>query len=965
MMICSLIVAFGLVAASDVAPPVAQESAVFERVFGMSRVIAAERVAEVMALPAGEKLVLDTNHDGAPDELWYLDTAKRHTVSPLLVRVVDEDGDLADTMRGDLDSDCYFWDHGADGYFDVVTDYVDDDGDGDVDRMGIFYDKNWTDEADDITVWWAVDVGDDNLLWYDVNGNYYQPLCQWRSHFSGDELFYQFRLTTNDEKWVNVWEDPFAFYDPDKDLASEVVVRISSIGPDVQNLRYSFDADDDAFGRNVHNYDFSITAVAPEAKLFTESVATEALFGESAAMEVLTIRGVTTNAVLSWAKTQEFARTAPWGKAMLTWDEINSNTDENVDQDPNERWEGILNHKSKFDDFPQVGGPPSSAFNKRVEVSAKPASPLRLYFDQGDQRYHLLGADYGYLDVDYNLDGVVDAAYAWKDTDGDGFLDIRTADVDADGAVDFEQALGESTEEVPLEWDALTQRYPMVIQRALQESQVFIDVAVKALGETPEHVREVMDFFNEDLPAFHSERGIGERIQTTPAGTRFYMDLVRDRLYAQLKARNIEDMDAAYQTSAFGRAAAALAESMEMASLPKAADKPLRVGDRVYTQRMPVSVAVPEPALTHYAELPVFVTMAAIREHGIEDFNPKDCVVVDAQYRLGWRVIPHQVDDWAFDGETTVSFLADLAAPAGAPAAQRNYYIYYAPEGTSTPSYPKRTNAVLDNPAYVAWESDAGAFRFYTGQFDFFGLHQDRMLPRHERLLYPLVDGNYHEEQDWGMDALHVDKTSGLGGLTLYVDGEPHLVQSPAGEGAVAFAHRVLGSGPVRAAVEIVATKVLPDAPDKAVTLRCFIYAGHAETEVQVRLPEGLEEAEIAPGLLHLAEEQTFEDTDLGLIGTWGRQGDDIGEIGLGVIIPPSQIDRVEGLGDERRVIANPVVDAPYDFRYWILGGWRRGMQNPIAPTVANWQRRVEDLAKERLGEVIVRVHKTETVDAS
>src|SRR5690606_11866776 len=63
-----------------------------------------------------------------------------------------------------------------------------------------------------------------------------------------------------------------------------------------------------------------------------------------------------------------------------------------------------------------------------------------------------------------------------------------------------------------------------------------------------------------------------------------------------------------------------------------------------------------------------------------------------------------------------LSFVADL--PAGE---TKTYYVYYMDDGKDAPQYPKLTNAVLDNPAYVAWESDAGAFRFYTGQFDFFG----------------------------------------------------------------------------------------------------------------------------------------------------------------------------------------------------------------------------------------------------
>ena len=82
-----------------------------------------------------------------------------------------------------------------------------------------------------------------------------------------------------------------------------------------------------------------------------------------------------------------------------------------------------------------AGRPPHPS-TSAWRCSANPASPLALYFDEVDQRFHLLGADYGYMDVDYNLDGVVDGAQTWKDTDGDGKLDVREIDVNNDGVVD-------------------------------------------------------------------------------------------------------------------------------------------------------------------------------------------------------------------------------------------------------------------------------------------------------------------------------------------------------------------------------------------------------------------------------------------------------------------------------------------------------------------------------------------------
>jgi hypothetical protein len=920
------------------------DSAVFQRIFGVSRIVDAETVAAVLALPVGERLERDTDGDGVTDELWYLDTAKRHNITPLLVRVVDEDGDLAETGRGDLDSDCYYWDHNADGRIDVVTDYQDDDGDDDVDQMGIFYDKNWRDDKDDLTVWWSIDVGDDNRLWYDVNGNYYQQLSQWRTHFSGDELFYQFRLTAEDEKWVNVWEDPFAFYDPDGDECSERVVRISAKGGDIKNLRYSIDADDDAFGSYTHDYDFSITALPPENGL--QIPAEEST--------TLVVRGIETLPVLTWESTGTFAQQAAWGKAMLTWDEVNSNTDGEVDRDPHERWEGILNHASKREDFVQVGGPPASRFNKRVEVTADRGEnppPLTLYYDETDRRFHLSGAAYGYLDIDYNFDGEVDAAYSWTDTDGDGILDQRAADLDADGTVEFTNTLSgsEDSKKYPLEFEALVPDYTQSLDAVLAYSQAFIDVATVALGELPADTQAIIDYYGGPLADYHPETELGHRIQNTPAGARFYTDLVRDRLFVHLESQYGQQLawvgvSAAYLNGQYAEAAQALGELVDV--VPKTGDAPypLTIKGRTYTKRIAVDFVINDDRTPLYKGSRYGALTKDLKAQR-SDFNPRNCVVVDGDYRLTWRVVPHQVDSFGFLGEQ-LFFIANV--PAGE---KKTYYIYYQSAGEYTPSYPALTNAVLDNPAYVAWESDAGAYRFYTGQFDFFGKHASRTIPRAERLIYPLVDVSYHTEQDWGIDALHVGKTSGLGGLTVSHGGKDYPVQSPAGEGHVEFEYKVLGSGPVRAGVAIKAKNVFPEAPEKVVELRCFTYAGRAESEIHVRLPEDLDNPSIAIGLMRLEEDAPFTVPGAKAIGTWGRQGDDIGEIGMAVITRRKKCKDVIELDHERRLKC----DVSYGnadwtgahFRYWIIGDWRRGMQYPIAPTAENWEQRVQRLTNE------------------
>ena len=79
-----------------------KNTVVFERIFKMPRVIDAARIAEVKALPAGEKLTLDTDGDGDVDEAWYIATDYRHNKDTILVCAVDEDGDYAKTGRPDL-----------------------------------------------------------------------------------------------------------------------------------------------------------------------------------------------------------------------------------------------------------------------------------------------------------------------------------------------------------------------------------------------------------------------------------------------------------------------------------------------------------------------------------------------------------------------------------------------------------------------------------------------------------------------------------------------------------------------------------------------------------------------------------------------------------------------------------------------------------------------------------------------
>lgn len=921
------LVAAGVANAENAEPP--SKQALFERVFGDYARLDPATVAKVKALPAGTRYYVDRT-PGHPAEVWFIDTDPRHQkqYQPILVRVIDEDGDLVQGGEPDHDGDLYLADWHADGTVDAVIGYQDDDGDGDIDEMGTFFfspnDRYMGKDA--LRVWWDWDIADRNLVWYDVNYAYQQKDCQWRTHFGGDEMFCAFALTSDAVRWEPIFENPFLFYDTDRDGESEVVIRISGKGRHVESLRYSFDADNASRTSLPHHYDFSLTALAPGSAFLGKPAEP----GESDLRlhaELCTtakIRGIPTGPFLAYDRAMEFANTTRWARVLLTWDENDLNTDGDFDRDSHLRWEGVIAHPSK--NFPQIGGPTCGPNNKRNELDLAPDGPMRLYYDSADRRIHLRGAEEAWIEVDYDLDGKVDMRYAYRDIDSDGVLEVR--EIDTDGTGEPELILYRErprVEDVCLNEGYIADMYRAGLATALADNQSLIDLMKTVLrAQEPAFAPDpVEQFYTEKLAGFLPEQRVGERMRASRNTARYYQDLVRDRYYIRLekllsKNEQVTKLRKLYADGDL-KAAARLIAELFTAVLPQPPEG-LETPGGGMPNRPAIKLDNPKDFLRD-GEL-IVVPVERIRK-AVPGFNPADLAVYDGQRWLDWRRLPHQVDKAGPNGREELCFLASID-----PQDTATYWLDVAPKGETRPPFPNRTATGQDwVPPNIGWESDRICYRAYWGQFDFFGKKLDRLI------LPDIGHRSYHEETEWGIDALNVKETSGLGGLTLYVGDQEYLAQNPAGKGTVEFTKRVVTEGPVRAVIEIVGDKVGP----YKVQIRCAVVADRQETQISVLVtgPATSEPVYLAPGFTKLADERMVIDDNAGVFATWGRQTTIIGTVGFGLVFDPKAFGGVVELPAERRVKLRAQLGQ--EMSYVIQGDWLRGRQYPRSPTIDNW----------------------------
>ena len=811
----------------------------FEQVFGDAVRLDPAMVAKVKDDTPGKRHYVDKDGDGKPEEVWFIDIEPRHTEAkkPILVKVIDENGNLEMGKEPEKYGDLWIADWHADGWVDAVIDYTDSDGDNDVDEMGMFfYDSNTG-----VRVWYFIDDGDDNLLGYDIDYIYYQVPCQNHTHFGGDESLISMYFDLQKKLWIPFWENPFLFYDADDDGITEEVIRIEGKRELVKSLRWSFNVNPIA-GKS-RDFDVSVSAFAQG---WTEEKGKESDFTMSlpeGQTEQFMVRGIPTGPVLKRSTARDYLRTVTWERVLMTWSENNLNIAFNKPKDNIERWEGVISAASTDPGYhmPQIGGPSCGPYNKRYELVLKPSGPNEFYFNPADHRVHLKNSDRSWIKVDYDFDTKPDMTYLWVDTDEDGIMDRLDIDTDGDGVTDDSYPINVSKVK-PVEWTfkELNETLAPVFKTEPEYAYNLVMALTAALRSTKEGMEKdaVWELLENRMQGENILDEIARRLIHSDQSILYYLTLVQDRLIDRLKKSG-------YENRSFWNKFNAARGKGDTRGMAKIVAKHFKTG-------------TPEEDFTSWT--------SRLRS---DEEKP----------RVAWD------NEWF--------------------------------------------------PPNWGWESEKAAYRFYSGHFDLFGKRQwldTLILPR-------IAEGkSYHADQNgWGMDILHVGKTSGSGGVILYVNGVPYPVRNETGEGNPVFSGRLVEETHNRVTLELVAEGVGPENAPYTVRFRPSIGAGDLHSSVEVTVDGGApgDEIELGIGLVRLSDETFFSDKDAGIIASWGFQEPRIGWIGMGITFPPERFLRFDEQPEEHRVLLDCKPGEP--ITYYIHGDWLRGHQFPCSPSAQDW----------------------------
>lgn len=437
-------------------------------------------------LPGTKPEFIDLDNDGDPDVMKYT------TSNGFPVQWIDDDDDMKVTdNEGDTDNDCLMVDVNKDGKYgslsDAIIDWVDSNDDGKAD-IQIF--SEFASEKDKEKPWGPghfminMDLDKDDILNY-IDWNTFQVRCwihdgksDFFEDYSGNTLFLKIHASPQNINDLRLnWENPFLFYDVDKDGLTECAFRLldrpvygqpgdkflTRLTGKIDYVTMAYDLDNDNSPGNPFDFDMTVTFRGGGFDYMDQVHPFKNLRGLPAADQYFMdprIRQLTEFIYPDHDKAKDLVfNRGKWNEAWLVYDE----------DDDCERWERVelLDPKEPYTIGARKGGlddnPQSDPVGDRGEWDLDNSGKGNLYVSPLDGKIHLVGAEKGYWRVDQNafyyqgMGGLYDGygpvrtpadptifpLISYLDQDGNGFFDKIEFDLNGDKKIDFSFSLKE------------------------------------------------------------------------------------------------------------------------------------------------------------------------------------------------------------------------------------------------------------------------------------------------------------------------------------------------------------------------------------------------------------------------------------------------------------------------------------------------------------------------------------------
>ena len=477
------------------------------------------------ALAEGQSFTLDLNRDGRPDTMVLRKDG--HIVEAI------NDGGGAPPSLTDRANTAFVVSLKGTGLVDRMVVYIDNDGDGKADEMEFrHYRDGYLRYA-----WFGENFDPDGAQIFQVNKDWSYTGNNGANKFRGNLQIFLNKYDPATRTWVPLSECPFSFWDYDHDGHGDVVFRVSAAplasltGPDSDyannynymwapeatplaqtgnlNVRFSFNIDPHPRHDplTMPHYNFGFTTVGAVPYRYPNMTYTNPRR-----------RPPQTVTRIPWKEGVEVGMNYPAHETGFTWDESRSVW----------RWEGEFWIYERI--FMSNTGGPTHRWNMRREYSPRPANRRRIYYSEADRRYHLVGAQEGWLEAGWLVNKQKDLEFRWFDRDGDGYLD--TVEVyRGDSQIPARMSrFDPRAHEVPLDREALDKEYNgRVLPEAIAGDRALIAAMKKwtadpvaesyeaeaARAEMPERQRYCLDIARE-IYFLKTREALAARLATWP-----------------------------------------------------------------------------------------------------------------------------------------------------------------------------------------------------------------------------------------------------------------------------------------------------------------------------------------------------------------------------------------------------------------------------------------------------------------